>query len=70
MVATLIRIRDVSRLIAPLEPRPLVNAAKILFVATVEERTDITCFAELETGEGNGRRGRLHDVLAPYAGAE
>ena len=64
MVMALIRIYDVNRLVAALEP--VLNERKqhaILFVFAVEERTYMTRFAEVGAGKGNGRRGRFHDVL-------
>jgi len=68
MVATLIRIRDVSRLIALLEPA-FSERSQDTLMATVEERTDITCFAELETGEGNGRAA-VFMMYSPICGSQ
>src|ERR1700730_1940970 len=55
MVVTLIRINEGNRLVATLEP--VLNERKqhaILFVGAIEERTDMTCFAKLGAGKGNG----------------
>jgi hypothetical protein len=55
MVAALIPINDMNRLVTTLEP--VLNERKqhaILFVGAIEERTDMTCFAKLGAGKGNG----------------
>ena len=55
MVVPLIRINEVNRLVATLEP--VLNERKqhaILFVGAIEERTDMTSCAKLGSGKGNG----------------
>jgi hypothetical protein len=66
MVVTLIRIHDVNRLVATLEP--VLNERKqhaILFLVAIEKCTDMTHFAELGAGKGNRCCGLLHGVLLP-----
>jgi hypothetical protein len=64
MVVTLIRINDMNRLVATLEA--VLYEGKqhtILFVGAIEKRADMTCFAELGAGQGNGRSDPLHPVF-------
>jgi hypothetical protein len=55
MVTMLIRIHDVNRLVATLEP--VLNERKqdaIFLVVAIEKRADMTHFAELGASKGNG----------------
>src|ERR1700722_14752997 len=64
MVATLIRIHDVNRLVAALEP--VLNERKqhaILFVVAIEKCADVTHFPELGAGQGNRCCGLPHAIL-------
>jgi hypothetical protein len=66
MVVTLIGIHNVNRLVATLEP--VLNERQqhaILFFVAIEKRADMTHFAELGAGKGNGCRGLLHGVFLP-----
>lgn len=60
-------VDDMNRFVATRES--VLNERKqqtIGFVVAVEERTDVTCLAELGTGKGDGFHGRSHNVFLSY----
>jgi hypothetical protein len=65
MVVMLTRINNVNRLVPTLKPVPDEGKQNpVLFVFTVEERADMTRFAELGAGKGDGRSDPLHIVVS------
>src|ERR1700722_1510511 len=68
MVNAFIWINDVNRLIATLEPGfDKRKQYAIRFIVAIEERTEMTCFAELGAGKRNRCHGLLHGSFLPFA---
>src|SRR5208283_5470400 len=68
MDMTLIRIHDVDRLVAALEP--VLNERQqhaIFLIVAIEKRADMTYFAELGAGKGNRCSRLLHGVSSHMA---
>jgi hypothetical protein len=65
MVGVLIRIHDMDGFVATLEPVLYERKQySVLFLVAIEKRADMTRFAELRTGKGNGYRDPFHGAFS------